>query len=120
MGFWTCSRRQYRHSCCCGGGCGEGTTYSDCGKDILELVDEGDKPGVIDIDAAEAMVSIQGRRRLPRGAAGIGRSTHAVGLAFAMAGEEVQLCCSRRVCLLYMGYSVSVQGSQVYGRCGCW
>jgi hypothetical protein len=92
------------HSCCCGGDCGEGTTYSDCGKDILELVDEGNKPGVIDIDATEAVVSIQGRRLLPRGAAGIGRSTHAVGLAFAMAGEEVQLCCSGRVCLLYMVY----------------
>ena len=56
------------------------------------------------------MVSIQGARLFPRGAAGIGRSTHAVGLAFAMAGEEVQLCCTGRVYLLYMVYQCRACG----------
>jgi hypothetical protein len=117
-GFGPAVRRQYRQSCCRGGDCGEGTTYSDGGKDILELVDEGNKPRVIDINATEVVVSIQGAHLLPRGAAGTGRSTHAVGLAFAMAGEEVQLCCTRASGSLV--YGVSVQSSWVYGRCDCW
>ena len=34
------------------------TTYADRGKDILELVDEGDEPRVIDIDAADGHGSV--------------------------------------------------------------
>jgi hypothetical protein len=32
---------------------GEEETYSDCGKDILELVHEGNEPRVVDIYAAD-------------------------------------------------------------------
>jgi hypothetical protein len=53
-GFGPAARRQYGHSCGRGGECDEGTTYSDCGEDILKLVDESDKPWVVDINAIEA------------------------------------------------------------------
>jgi hypothetical protein len=52
---------------------GEGSevkTYSDGGKDILELVYESNKPGVIDVDAVEVQVSIP--RLVPRGCWGLG------------------------------------------------
>ena len=50
MGFWTCVK-QDQLDCGDGGGAlmdGE-TTYTDCGKDILQLIYQRNKLGVVDI-----------------------------------------------------------------------
>ena len=68
------------------------TTYSYCCEDILELIDEGDKRRVVDVDSIEAPVSTLGCfLGFPREAAGIGTNTYAVGLADAMATIRGQL-----------------------------
>lgn len=55
MGFWTWARHQLLVVECSRGRYRRGGTYADGGEDILELVDEGNEPRVIDVDAVEDM-----------------------------------------------------------------
>jgi hypothetical protein len=116
-GFGPAARRQYGHSCDHGGHCGEGTTYSDCCKDILKLVDEGNKPWVVDINAIGPEVSIQRPRMLPRGAAGIGTKDVRCRVGVRHGWRRGSVVWHRASVSLVC--SVSVQSSWVYGRCGC-